>query len=289
MGLASALGFDPSHRPMRDAAELKAALHAEIAASGCSDVVLSAEYFMLVRDIAPVAEFLSRYDTRVVVFLRRHEAWLELLVKQALLTVEDLPWDMTVRGYLEHQDRRRGQYIDYTDLLNDWSAHIGKENIIVRPYERHAEAPDLGTEFLQAIKREDAAQRLGPTPIVNGSLPSDALVLIRQLRRSPLPHSLRAALVHIVERGARGTHGGAKMSPDIRAEIRRRFEPQYAQIARDYLGRPDGILFKTAEQDSDEPARPAKVFSALRNSGFIARGVAKTAWDAGSIARKGLR
>lgn len=274
IGLASALGFDPGRRTMSEAAALQAALHAEIAASGCRDVVISAEYFMLRRDIAPVAAFLAPYDAKVVVYLRRHDEWLEALVAQALLTVDTLPWDLTVEGYLAHQQRVMGQYIDYTQLLDDWAAAFGASNIIVRPYERRGGAPDIAADFLGAIGRAELAPLVGAAPALNRSLPGHALKLIRGLRQSPLPGFLRQALVQIVMQGAEGASGGSMLTSEARAAILLRFAPQYEEIARTYLGRADGRLFSDHTSESaGNPTSPLP--SALRTGGYLLRGVVR--------------
>lgn len=284
--LASALGFDPVRKPVPDAERLTEALHAEIAASECPNVVLSSEFFMLRREIAPVAAFLERYDVRVVVFLRHHLAWLESLVRQAVLTVEDLPWDATVSGYLAHQDRVIGQYIDYHHLLADWSAHFDKENMIVRPYEQHDGAPEIVSSFFEGVGYADIGRKLGPAPILNASMPDDALDLIRQLRRAPLPSTVRKALVRAVEKGSRGTGSGAPMTSELRERIRARFEPQYARIAKEYMGRADGILFSSPEIRADTIVSEAPSGSAFRKAGYVFRGAARMAIDAASGGRE---
>ena len=257
--LASALGFGPRRGPLQLVDHLKQEFRDEFEASGCNDALVSAEFFMLRRNIAPVAKFFESYDTTVVVYLRRHEQWLESLVAQALLSVDELPWDLTVSGYIAHQDRVKGQYIDYDELLHDWASYFGRENLLVRPYEDQQKSFNVVPDLLEAIGHGEVTSLFERSPNMNASLPSDALIFIRRVRKSLLPASVKRILVRAVENGARGVKGAPTVTPEIRRDLRRRFEPQYSAIARKYNGVESGQFFSenwSESNDDEEVVRP---------------------------------
>lgn len=259
--LAASLGYRAGGRssnPARkDAATLKSELLDEMATVKCDRVVISSESFMLRRDASKVAEFFAGFDISVIVYLRRHDKWLESLLTQAIKTVPRPPWELGLEGYLAHQEKINGQYLDYLDLLRHWAAAFGKERIIVRPFEVRQNRPNIVADFLDAIGADSAHSGLisGDT-IFNASLPGKALMLIDMVNRSRLPERFRRYLVRQTIAEFKDTKSVSILSPELRRSLAQRYCKDYEIIAREYLGRPDGRLFFDALCDRDDAYEP---------------------------------
>lgn len=275
--LAAALGFGRPAGPLKNVPGLRDSLADEIAASGCRDVVVSAEYFMLRRDTAPVAAFFGGYETRVVVYLRRHDSWVEALIGQALKTVPNPDWEISAEGFIRHQMSTRGQHIDYLELLNAWSDSFGRRNIVVRPYEKQQNRPNLMADFLTAIGRPDAIPAVHPEDFtLNESLPGPALMLIRRVRSCGLPDGAKDLLIRSIEAGARGARGASILSPEVRRELVERYAHQYARIAREFLDRPDGRLYFEPPCPDDPKFSAPEIPGLWQSAGYILRGMLRS-------------
>jgi hypothetical protein len=125
---------------------------AQAAAAFSGDTVLSSEDFSRLprTGIARLRPLLPP-ETKIVIYLRRQDHWIDSLYGHALKfgTAPDLP------AFIANQRRR----LNYERFLADWSAVFGAENIIVRAYEREARQ-NLWADFCQALGRPAARTAL---------------------------------------------------------------------------------------------------------------------------------
>ena len=197
-------------------------------------------------------------EVRVVVFLRRQDRWIESIYN------EDVKGGYTHLPFAEF-----GQYykncLHYDQQIELWADAFGARNIDVRVYEKQQLGAGVVQQFFEAGhlagKMESPAAMASAlqspenrTP--NPRLTDDALAYRRKLngRIAWLPEFLwgRAnswARQRAEARSAQAGKGELFTKQGIMDDAQRRqflagFADGNAAIARDYLGREDGILFR---------------------------------------------
>lgn len=245
---------DQSAPPLRD---LRSRLEQEITRSACRHVLISSENFVLPRAVEPVRELLRDFEVRVVVYLRRHDGWWESAYNQAVKMVAQPPWGRGFERYLRYQRMRNPQYGGYRALLDRWDAVFGADNVIVRPYEKQQNAPNVAVDILHAIGCGNIAQQLDVRPEhVNGSLHGDTVHLIDAFQRARIEPELRRRLIDHAIATAPAGPAPSLVEPALRRRLVEENMQDYAHIARKYLGRKDGRLFLDPLPDPDEPWTP---------------------------------
>lgn len=253
------LGFDHSKpRPivlsepaLRD---MHTKLEREIARSSCRNVLISSENFVIPRVVAPVRDFLKDFNVRVVVYLRRHDGWWESAYNQAVKMVAEPPWGRGFDRYLRYQRMRNPGYGNYRVLLSRWDEVFGSDNIIVRPYEKQQNVPNVVVDILHAIGCGEIAQQMDVHPAcVNSSLHCDTVQLIDAFQRARIEPELRRRLIaHAIATAPSGVTQSL-VEPATRRRLVDENMQDYDYIARKYLGREDGRMFLEPLPDPDEP------------------------------------
>jgi hypothetical protein len=147
--LSEALGFihkkqqSSGEMHERELALLRKALDDEINKSVARQVLFSSENFVIPRTLEPVRQLFSDYDTRIIVYLRRHNEWRESAYNQAVKMVAKPPWEQGFESYVNFRKRKTPKHGCYRELVDRWAKVSGKENIIVRPYERQQNKPNI--------------------------------------------------------------------------------------------------------------------------------------------------
>lgn len=231
-------------------------LHREVEASKCSHVLVSSEFFSLPGLIEPVVKAFERYDTRVVVYLRRHDHWWQSVYVQAVKTVENPPWGRNYSGYLNAQARQRSSMIGrYRWLVDRWAEAFGADRMIVRPYERSQNGPNLLFDLLRSAGLDAVTAKLPPElPRENSSISFATLSFIDIVQRTRLPTKVKRHLVDTaMARNGAETLPGALASPKVRLSQITANADDYQHIARTYMNRPDGHMFDEPLPDADDP------------------------------------
>lgn len=280
-GLSTLLGFvhgkphpiDLMSKPLVELSEL---LRNEITSSGAESVVLSSESFVLPKSVETVRSFFSDYDVKVVVYVRRHDKWLPSSYNQAVRMVVDPPWGRGFKSYVNFQKKMgpcpsRG---DYRILLDRWAKVFGKNNMIVRPYERQQNNPGIFFDFMRAIGRSDVMDGIGALECrVNDSVDAQTLAFIEAFQRARIDSELRARLIKFAldnRRTADGTNVAA-IDPSLLLSIVEQNNDMYEYIAREYLGRDDGRLFYDPLPDATSPWKKIKQPSPAEVVEFVVR------------------
>lgn len=222
-------------------------------ASRYDRIILSSETFADT-DPAKVAEYFRDFDTRIIVYLRRQDLYLESSYNQ------NRKMKIKTRRLTDSADRE--QYLDwirpkldYLALLDAWARHFGAERITVVPFEGRCFPLGLERGFIDLAgmkwDKRFATQRM------NAGLSRDC---VEYLAESDLDEKLDKTryreIVDILE-----TYSEAHPSnplhkhaypPRKRAEILDSFREGNSEIARRYLGRQDGMLFETPAPGPDE-------------------------------------
>jgi hypothetical protein len=224
--------------------EMISCLRAEMDQNGVNRALLSSEVFIKAADPETVRTVFEGFDVKILVYLRRHDHLLESGYSQSVRSSPSPPWDSSIGSFILHQ-LGAGQFsYDYLALLRRWSEVFGKSNMMIRAYQE-AREHDLFADSLLALGIASRGKLRMPGRL-NSALSYAALCVIDAVHRAGVPQAYRRAIVDrlIVADRAGGTGSRpALLSPNDRAALVARYREVYAAIARDYLGRADGVLF----------------------------------------------
>ena len=155
---------------------------------------------------------------------------------------------------------------EYDCLLADWAAVFGKENIIVRPFEK-SQLPH-GVEydfFVNALGQSpDFFEQLSTAKRANESVNKEVLEFKLQTRLFGLKQEFKELAMSPGLPPFVKENGRKNMLTASQAEhVRTRFAPCNEKIAREYLGREDGVLFYDPSRDPKDDYPGLSLASAL--------------------------
>ncbi len=213
-------------------------------------------------------ELHSAWEARIIVYLRRQDHWLESWYMEEVGSKEPPANSYTFPEFLLHY-RERAQ-IDYWALLRPWDELFGKENLIVRIYEKEQQPQGIARDFLQAIGiSPDRNFKTPASEFINIGLSHDAVEIIRLCNRE---HNfdpvfrlfLRRHLVRVSPKDPYLPY--SYLSPKERSDLVNTYDASNSLVAREYLGRDDGGLFYEARPD---PHAQQATYSGLSLEAFI--------------------
>jgi len=217
------------------------ALRRELAHSAAEVAILSAERFEGLRrddQLTKLGSLLADHEVTVIVYLRRQDEYLHGdYCTRIVHNGEDLDF--------EAYKARKTPNLDYRKLLERWERRFGREALVVRPYERSQLADaDIVADFAAGAGIE-LPEGLRGTARVNRSYPKNVIDAFRRLWRLGIDPESIASCKRIAAWAYQGRRVDADvMSPAERAELLGGFEASNSFVAREYLGREDGVLFR---------------------------------------------
>jgi hypothetical protein len=232
-------------------------LREEITRSRAENVLLSSEEFEFVRQAAHYQRMraeLPEARFQIICYLRRQDELLESEYNQHIKQGgTNTPGDFITRMM------RRLNYGKYLHVLEEV---FGRQNMIVRVYEKSQLEGGLYVDFFQCLGLKLWAGYTLPTGTVNPSLSAAGLALMHLLNqhitdRVLLRRLRRCVVQHYSSEPFR--HEGTILSAPGRRCLVEHFAPGNADIARRYMGRPSGHLFSDEIADTELPAVPDKV------------------------------
>ena len=165
---------------------------------------------------------------KVVVYLRRQDHYLPSYYNSIIRNGGTLN---TFDKFCENAN------MDYLKVLNGWSAIVGEDNLIVRPFSKDfLYQGNICSDFLQCIGTPLTEQSLVASGMVNESLPLESLEILRYTnhQRVESPRVFHDFLEkHFRER--RGGVSSTLMTEEIYDSIREQYQEKNRQIARLYL------------------------------------------------------
>ena len=186
-----------------------------------------------------------KISLKVIVYLRRQAEYFESLWKQKIRR-RGATW--TWKSVIKHIPK--SIVLDYYEHLCDISDMIGRENIIVRRYERDRFLGTQGTifsDFLDAIGLEYTDEYTIQTNQVNVSLKNNYAEIKRILNKKLPEEDLeeRNREEHFFEEVAmncskleKGQYKSAMFSPKEQKEFMERFRESNQRVAEEFLGEP---------------------------------------------------
>jgi len=215
--------------------------------------------------------FLDGFATsvRVVVYLRRQDDHLLSRYQQRIKTG-------TVDRIEEYAEADLARTYDYARRLSLWERVVGADETVVRPFESgQFHQGSLYQDFLDSAGIDIDASTLKPVERTNESLDAELVELLRVLNMHRVENR-GARIGQIDNRPLLKTLFTTSQGPtlglpdDVLDRLMARWEQTNAAVARDHLGRADGVLFHSAKRSASttteqrlDPARLDHFFELL--------------------------
>ena len=220
-----------------------------------SDVILSSELFWLYNDF--YEDIRRKYgDIKIIVYLRRQDLCLESCYAEM---VRRHFYTGSIEELLGSEYVFAGQ-LHYLKKLDYIAGIVGKENLVIRPFEKEQFIEnDLLYDFLYLLGIKKINIEADKSDVNVGLHPADveimkcinvALGLKREhfgLLGVGIPRISNDYFSFKVERS--GKEMGGYLSVKERRELLKRYEYENHIIAKEYLGREDGVLFFNENTD----------------------------------------
>jgi hypothetical protein len=237
-------------------------------------------------DVSRVRKLTRSFQVRIVMYLRRQD-----LFKESMYSEQ-------VKGGIEKGTER--QVGDPQRKFTLWERAFGKDSLIVRPFEREQFCQgSIFADFMKNVFDEPLTDDyVIPGSEVNSRLHRVALEYKRLVNHLPLPPNEQfAAIEPLRQAGALLEEDGRQtdfiFSPEKRLSVVEKCQPFYSRIAREYLGRSDGVLFYEPLPDRRADWRPypeLRPEDAVRINQFLASAHPEVLkMIAGGIANAGLQ
>jgi len=221
-------------------------LHEVVSQSSATRIILSGEDFSLIDDPGQLAALCEPYDTRVIVYLRRQDQYLQSVYNQMVKSYE---WSLTepFEEFLLHH--HLGDVMHYDRLLHRWANAFSRERIKVGVYDKSRLAHGLIADFAARSGVLLTENTCMPDTPVNQSLPHHFLEIKRILNRIDFSRTQHEALLQAlfaVSR-AQGWNNRVHTEHQLMSGSRRKaflaaFEEGNRKVAREYLNE-DSSLF----------------------------------------------
>jgi len=207
-----------------------------------------------------IARALDGHSIEIIVYLRRQDQWLESVLNQNIKYSGLLPRKLA-NASIEDTCRIYAPRTDYAASLDPWRAAFGKEVISVGVYERaQLTGGNVIADFLlrTGLNKLDLANPTWDPKSANLRLHRDVLEVKKILNRITRPKYEERAIVESLYRVSaalpKNNHGisTAILSTEARRVILETVTGSNTVIAREYLSRPDGVLFRDPLPDPDD-------------------------------------
>jgi hypothetical protein len=203
-------------------------------------------------------------DIKIICYVRRQDHHLESAWKQ---WGHKFAPSQRIMESLSTQAELWGGWrlTDWHELLLPWARQFGRENIIVRPYEKQQMGDGVLADFLKTIRVDwPGKPALPENENANTGLSRDAAELLSRLalNKDDDKDGVNQRLHNIVYRILYDHYRNEPfeshsiLSPAERLEILNEYENSNQLVARNYLAREDGRLFYEPWPNIDETWEP---------------------------------
>jgi hypothetical protein len=199
-------------------------------------------------------------DIKIIIYLRRQDEWVESRYKHSIISGSEISIEMLQRPW----------FCNYKQFLDKWADFYGQENIIVRPYEKSQfTGGSIFSDFL-AIFDLDITEHLElPRKSINTSLGAEESEFKKLVNRIGFTQENSSVFRKIWSKVGiaqdkidvlnvlllEHANNGAKVSlfsPEERLNLLNRYADINSEIATEYLGRDDGVLFLAPMPDLND-------------------------------------
>ncbi len=249
-------------------------INEELNACGSDKAIVSTETFFNGKVASELVKRLAGHEIVVIAYLRRQDEFASAFYMQLVKHpnfMESSPPD--IRRFM----RKEGA-ADYLNSLTHWAAAVGENSMIVRPYECEQLPEGLIPDFLDCIGiGASRASEFTAASSVNVTIETELIEFLRIANGLGLSKNEHAMLLHaLTEISRRGDksellHKRNVFSPEERRMLLEALEEENEELARTFLGRPDGRLFYAPPPSDDTTWTPmalsveslAQIISAL--------------------------
>jgi hypothetical protein len=190
-------------------------------------------------------------DTRIIVYVRRQDSFLESLYTQRMYRGED-------GSFSEFMTRIEGASYDWYRLVDQFAQQFGRDHTIVRPYDRKAlpESNSLVHAFADLIGSA-SLKEAGPQFGVNAGYTQKAAEIAEKCNPH-LSQKERRKLRFILQstQPKRPLEEYTYLDAPTRSRILNDYAESNARLAQDYLGDPTGHLFSDPATDESSKLAP---------------------------------
>jgi len=185
------------------------------------------------------------FQVKIICYVRRPDSWLESYWKQ---------WGIKkfadIDSFLADRENDRGKNV--LQVLEAWEEVVGRENIIVRPYEKQQLKGGLIADFLAAVGIQYDQHDWSPVEKTNLAMNVgfrrdvlEVLHMCRELAENRDDNRIFELFYDLLppKFHKQPFEQYELFSPMQKLTILKKNEPMMAEIARRYLGREDGKLF----------------------------------------------
>ncbi len=236
----------------------------EISRSGLPVAVLSSETFVEIRTIAPrLKQAIDRIlgdsaEIKILFYCRRQDHSLQSAYQQKIQPWAKNPLTIPISEFI--RDTRSLQEWDYYEKLEPWRTAFGRDAIIVRVYEKEQfYQQDLIRDFLHVIGLELTDEfQIPPANRSNIGLSHDAAEFMRVANLGIGDYDTKVFLLSMLQAvGAKRIFEPySLLSPREQYTLLQVFAESNQKVAREYLGREDGVLFFERVPDPEDPWTP---------------------------------
>lgn len=241
--------------------ELYASLNSELATCGYPDILISSEVFF---NGLGAKAFRDAIDgdvkIRVIAYLRRQDHFLSAFYQQMIKH-----WNFRKTERPSVAELMRGKAVAYIASLENWEAVAGEGNVVVRPYEMAQLPNGLIHDFLQQLGRSASDYKELPADQrINETIHAELIEFLRYANAIEMNKNEHEALVEALTHLSSITKSTvfskrSVLSPAERLEVLEATREENETIARRWLGREDGQLFKEPWPSPDEEWKPVEL------------------------------
>lgn len=252
--------MDPQREPKYSQEWCTTQIRQHINETACHNILLSAEEFWYVS----AKELRAIFDNmplvcKIIVYLRRQDNRLVSVYNQRVKQCRKDRYHENFDNFIQIEIENKNSSFYHYPRITKLAKAFGKENIIVRPFEKQQWSHQNLIEDFLNILGLPLTQDFEKAEYKNESLPYELISLMELLNQQS----------HL-ERGQQLKFSGRlrdlplemelqnydPLSPQLRREIVDCFQADNEAVAREYLGREDGQLFYEPLPDRDAPWEP---------------------------------
>ncbi|MDC7218876.1 MAG: hypothetical protein PQJ59_02985 [Spirochaetales bacterium] len=210
-------------------------------------LILSAETFFKLfnteHKIKMLLKFFPDFKIKAIVYLRRVDRQLESAAKQGLKQRK------ISFNYLRKRKKNiaRQQYM-ILPALESWSTCIGKENLVVRPFEyEQLESSDVVMDFLKHAGLNEIKYHKDSFQL-NSSVPIELLEFFHSIKvryhldYTFFPQKIALSLCERLKEKGYSFHSYSIFSPKVRRRLILEFQSIYNRIAQEYTSDDNGFF-----------------------------------------------
>lgn len=224
------------------------------------NIIISAEGFSELDEesIWVVKNYFKEFNVKIVIYLRRQDAWLQSL------WIQDAKLGVTLKPFIEwtmDPNQKHHTFENYAGSLKLWSGLFGKENIIVRVFEKAQLKQGIFPDFLQSC-RVPRHSGIKFESVVHSS-PGVKVLSISQFVFSKIKPHIKHAVYHrackeifrsIAQFADIHNWQDKKynaITPELYKLIMNRYDEQNVWIAREFFGRENLFIEPFKEKPID--------------------------------------